>query len=154
MQSAAYRLAAMEPSKAKVNGNSLGVSQVEITIGLGGESSDDGRHSPLLVDVGEEALLEHGIGVELCGFLSLGLWRRSLGVLLSLLGGLLGASLVGGLLGALLGALLELVPGDHLARRIVKDELDGGLGDLCDWVRHGEVGKAIDRCVRGSMCRW
>lgn len=128
----------MEPSEAKVNGDSLGVSQVKISVRLGGETSHDGRDRPLLVDFGEEALFEHGIWIELDRLLSLGLGLGcgGLRVLLPVFSSFFLAGLGSCLLGSLLGSLLELVTRDHLTRRIVEDELDGGLGDLSDVVGH------------------
>ena len=126
----------MIASKAKVNGNSLSVTQMKISVRLGRESSNYRLHRSLLVNVGEEALLEHSIGVELGRFLDLRLRRSRLRVSLLVLRFLLSRGLGSSLLGSLLSALLQLVARDLLSRHLVKHELDSALGDLSDRVGH------------------
>lgn len=126
----------MIASKAKVDGDSLGMTQMKISVRLGRESSNYRLHRSLLVDVGEEALLEHSIGVELGRFLGLGLRHSRLRVSLLVLRFLLSRGLGSSLLGSLLSALLQLVARDLLPRHLVKHELDSALGDLSDRVGH------------------
>ena len=133
-------VAAVVLGEAEVDGDGLGVADVEETVRLGRETGEDGLDGALVVDVVEEALLEHGLGVDGDVF--------GLGVLLLGGGTVLGSSggssnvlllvlvlLLNGLLCALGHALLELALGDHLARLLVENELggvgvDGGIGQL------------------------
>lgn len=135
----------MVSGEAKVDGNSLGVANVQISVRLRRETGNDVLFGTLAVDIGEEALLEHGIGVE-----------RSL-LLLGLGGGLLcgrGSSLLlaslllGRLLGTLLLSLLQLGLGDHLAGHLVELELGDILGQLLSHVCGGM------RSVRGSNSKY
>lgn len=132
----AHSFSTMKLGEAKVNGDGLGVSKMEISIGFGGESGDDGLGRALLEHVGEETLLEHLLRINVAQVVGLGRRGR---LLLRWLGfvGLVGALLgVFGLAGSLLLALLQLVPRHHLTRLIVENELDSSLRDLIHWVRH------------------
>lgn len=99
---------------------------MEVAIGLRRESRDDLLLGAQLVDLAQEALLEHGFGVNdaLLGLRRLGSsWR----VALLLLGiGTVCRSIR--FSGSLLGSLLQLVLGDHLARLGIENELGHALG--------------------------
>ena len=121
----------MVSGEAKVDGNSLGVANVQISVRLRRETGNDVLFGALVVDIGEEALLEHGIGVEGRLFL-----LRLGGRLLCGRGSslLLASLLLSRLLGTFLLSLLQLGLGDHLASHLVELELGDILGQFLSHV--------------------
>lgn len=88
-------LASMVLGESKVDGNSLAVTDVQVTVRFWRESSDNALLGPLVVHLVQETLLEHLLGVRRGSGLLLRFGRCGALGLLGLLGRLL---LLGGLL--------------------------------------------------------